>query len=284
MVDQGIIQRLTRNEADMAFKRRVQTIFEWIEPTNHQLIYDCGCGRGFYLKMFRAVSQCKLFGIELDSEILPKTMHNVSQLSDIHVMQANIYAQPWRDAIFDAAIVSEILEHIDDDLRGLKEVFRVVKPGGVVAITVPHANYPFLWDPINWILEKIFKTHIQNGFFAGIWANHVRLYTMAQLEKVVLAAGFEIEEKRSYTHYSFPFIHNLVYGLGKPLLESGKLPASIANAADRSRFDQNTSGRFNPVKLGIALFNWFDRWNLTNESPERSTVGLAIKARKPQTG
>ncbi|HVO44502.1 MAG TPA: class I SAM-dependent methyltransferase [Aggregatilineales bacterium] len=282
-IDDQTIARLTRNEADMAFKRRVRTIFEWIEPTDDKVIYDCACGRGFYLNMIRAVSRGKLYALELDPEVIPKTIRNVGHLPDVHVVRGNIYAQPWPDASFDAIILSEILEHVDDDLRGLREVFRVVKPGGVVAITVPNANYPFWWDPINWILESVFSTHIQHGPLAGIWANHVRLYTLDDLRAVVREAGFGIEEERSYTHYSFPFIHNIVYGLGKPLLESGAMPKELAKAADRTTFDQNDGSLLNPINLGLAVFNWFDRPNGTTESPGVSTQGLALKARKPRS-
>src|SRR5437764_5712737 len=126
MIDEQTIQRLTRNEADMAFKRRVRTIFEWIDPTDDKLIYDCACGRGFYLNMIRKVSQCKLYGLELDPEIVEKAGRNVLQLPDVHIVRANIYDQPWEDNKFDAIILSEILEHVDDDVRGLREVYRVL--------------------------------------------------------------------------------------------------------------------------------------------------------------
>jgi len=116
----------------------------------------------------------------------------------------------------------------------------LLKPGGVVAITVPNANYPFWWDPINRTLETAVHAHIGRGPLAGIWANHVRLYTAEQLRRAALAAGFVVEQERAFTHYSFPFIHNLVYGLGKPLLESGLMPEKMANAADRTKFDATT--------------------------------------------
>ncbi|MFN8417878.1 MAG: methyltransferase domain-containing protein [Anaerolineae bacterium] len=279
-IDQATIQRLTRNEADMAFKKRVQTIFDWIDVSADRTILDCACGRGFYLKMIRSVSQCKLVGLELDEEIIEKARRNIAGLPDISLTRANIYEQPFDDNSFDGVLLSEILEHIDDDVRGLREVKRVLKPGGVVAITVPNANYPFWWDPINKTLEGLFDTHIQHGVLAGIWANHVRLYTREQLRKAVLDAGLIIEEERSFTHYCFPFIHNLVYGLGKEALEAGLLPKNMAKAADRTTFDENDGNLFNPINLGLAVFNWFDRPNAMNEAPGVSTVNLCIKARK----
>lgn len=281
MIDEQTIRRLTRNEADMAFKKRVQTIFEWIPPHDDWRILDCACGRGYYLNMYRAVSRATLVGLELDDEIIRKAQRNVGHLPDVTLARGNIYHLPFPDDYFDGVILSEILEHIDDDVRGLREVYRVLKPGGVVAITVPNANYPFWWDPINKTLETLFHTKIRRGPLAGIWANHVRLYERNELRAAALAAGFTVEVERAFTHHCFPFIHNLVYGLGKPLLESGLLPQSMAVAADRTTFDQNRGSLLNPINLGVAVLNWFDRPNVLDEPPGRSTVNLALKGRKP---
>lgn len=282
MVNHQTIQRLTRNEADMAFKKRVQTIFEWIPPQPHSCILDCACGRGFYLNYYRTVSDVRLVGLELEEEIIRKAHTNVGHLPDVTLTRGNIYALPFPDDYFDGVILSEILEHIDDDVRGLREVWRVLKPGGVVAITVPNANYPFWWDPINKTLETWWNTKIRTGPLAGIWANHVRLYNLPELRDAVLNANFHVEAERAFTHHSFPFIHNIVYGLGKPLLESGLMPDSMAKAADRTTFDENDGHLLNPINIGLTLFNWFDRPNRLQEPLDRSTVNLCIKGRKPE--
>lgn len=280
MVDPAIIDYMTRNEADMAFKRRVKTIFEYVNPRADMRILDLPCGRGFYLNMLRYVSECQLVGAELDWPVIQEARRRLAHLRGISLHCVNIYNMPYPRNSFDAVILSEVLEHIEDDARGLREAFRVLKPGGIVAITVPHANYPFWWDPINKTLERLFKRHVRRGFFAGIWANHVRLYQPRQLRELVAAAGFTIEDERSFTHHCFPFIHNLVYGIGKPLLESGGLPKSMSAIADRMDFQENGS-RFNPVTIGIGLFNYFDRKNLADEAADRATLNLAIKGVKP---
>src|SRR5690606_1048306 len=134
-------------------------------------------------------------------EVLEKARHNVGHLQGMMLNHANIYHLPYPDNTFDSAILSEVLEHLDDDSAGLREILRVLKPGGVVAITVPNADYPFLWDPINRTLEHLFGTHISEGTFAGIWANHVRLYTRDELYDAAASAGFIVEEERAFTHY-----------------------------------------------------------------------------------
>lgn len=275
---------MMRNEADMAYRRRVQTIFEWLAPQDGDRILDAGCGRGFYLKFVRHVSQAEVAGVELELPYLRIAKAALAGESDVKLVNGSLYDLPFPAETFDKAILSEVLEHVDDDVKVLRSVARVVKPGGLIAITVPHANYPFWWDPINRTLETLFKTHIQHGLLAGIWAYHMRLYTPGQLRKAVLDADLEVAGERSFTHHCFPFIHNIVYGFGKTVLEAGLLPKDIAVAADRHNVSGDRGGRLNPVNIGLSLFEWFDRGNANNEPAGRSTVNLCLLARKVGAG
>ncbi len=284
MIDREAVARMVRNEADMAYRRRVQTILEWLDPTPDDLILDAGCGRGFYLQFLRHVSAARIVGMELEHLFLLKAQTALAGRPDILLVNGNLYHPPFAPDQFDKIILSEVLEHVPDDVAALRSLARVLKPGGLIAITVPNANYPFWWDPINKTLETLFHTHIRRGIFAGIWANHVRLYTRDQLRRAVLDAGLEIADERSFTHYSFPFIHNLVYGFGKELLEAGMLPKTIAAAADRHNVQGGSGSPLNPVNIGLRVFEWFDRRNTMNEPPGRSTVNLCILARKPAAG
>lgn len=280
MTDPNLIEKMTRNEADIAFRRRVRTIFEWVEPRKGDLVLDIPCGRGFYLKMFRHASGCRLVGADLEASFLKKAASSVPLDSATALSRADLQNLPFRDEVFDAIICSEGLEHIEDDLAGMRELTRIAKPGATIVVTVPNANYPFWWDPINRTLEKLFGRHIQNGPLAGIWANHLRLYRAEELRRLIEQAGLEVEEERSFTHHCFPFSHNIVYGIGKPLLESGLLPDSLAKTVDRSRFDEASQSR-NLLAIGVALLQSFDRNNEMNEPSLRATVSLCAKCRRP---
>jgi ubiquinone/menaquinone biosynthesis C-methylase UbiE len=274
------VEHMTRKEADMAFKRRAWTIFEWLGPTAGKTILDCGCGRGFYLKMLRHLSgTSRLLGIDREFPLLVKARRNLAGSSGILPANASVYHLPYADATFDAVILSEVLEHVEDEAAALREIRRALAPGGLLVITVPHANYPFWWDPLNKTLETLFGRPIRRGPLAGIWAHHVRLYTPERLRDVTRAAGFAVEDERSFTHHCLPFVHNLLYGLGKPLLESGLL-GGLTQAADRGSFDQDGGSRWNPIHLGLKLLNRIDRKNRMNEPAGRSTVNLCLKARK----
>src|SRR4029077_14532602 len=86
---------LTRKEADMAFKRRAWTLFEWLGPTDGQTILDCGCGRGFYLKMLRHLGTARLFGIDLELPYMRKARRNTAVLTAALVSHASLYDPPF---------------------------------------------------------------------------------------------------------------------------------------------------------------------------------------------
>jgi ubiquinone/menaquinone biosynthesis C-methylase UbiE len=281
--DPAVIERMVRNEADMAYRRRVKTIFEWLKPTDSDLILDGGTGRGFYLRFIREVCNASVVGLELEFQIIRMAWQALARLPEISLVNGSLYSIPFPDNSFNKIILSEVLEHVPDDVRALREVARVLKPGGLVAITVPNANYPFWWDPINKTLETLLDTHIQRGALAGLWANHVRLYTRQQLRQAVREAGLEVAAERAFTHHSFPFIHNLVYGIGKPILEARMLPTGIMKAADRHNITDDKGSPLNPVNIGLRIFEWFDRRNVMDEPEGQTTVNLCVLARKPSS-
>lgn len=277
------LERALANEADMAFKHRARAVFEFLALRDGDRVLDAGCGRGFFLNLAQALFPgIRLIGVELDWPLLRLARHRVAQAS---VAGARVEALPFADGSFDKIIFSEVLEHIPDDRRALGEVARVLAPDGVLALTVPHANYPFWWDPINKVLESLTGRHIGRGPLAGIWANHVRLYTPERVTRLVAEAGLVVDEVRCLVRHCFPFSHNLVYGLGKPLLERGWLPARWAEAADR--FDLRPARRswYHPIQFGLALFNAFDRLNQVSPPRlDRSFVIIALRAHKAREG
>lgn len=280
MISEETLNRLVRNEADMAFRRRVRTVFEWLDLQDGDHVLDGGCGRGFYLKFARQVSNCRLTGLDAEYPYLRIAQAELPD-GDVTLVNGSLYALPFPANTFDKIIFSEVLEHLEDDIGGLRELARVLKPGGLIAITVPHQNYPFWWDPINKTLETLFDAPIRRGLLAGIWANHVRLYERSQLRRVAEEAGLEVLAERSFTHYSMPFMHNVVYGFGKTVLEAGWLPAPMAAAADRHHYQESDDSPLNPVNFGLRVMEFFDRRNVMDEPEGRSTVNLCLKGRKP---
>jgi SAM-dependent methyltransferase len=272
------LERLLRNEADMAAKHRVRVVLEYLDVQPGERVLDCGCGYGWFLKVLEQMSAGRLVGVDVDLGRLEKARRELGRRGAA-VLAADAVRLPFPDDTFDKVVLSEVLEHLPDDRAALREVRRVLKPGGVVAITVPHRDYPMLWDPVNWLRERLGAAPIRHGLLGGIWTEHLRLYRREEIAGLVRESRLAVEDVRGFVRYCFPFSHNLVYGLGKPLVERGWLAR-----ADRFRYAENRGSACDPLTLGRWLFNALDRLNGPGPRPAGPAVVIAVKARKPGGG
>lgn len=276
--DHAILDRILRNEADMAYRRRARILLDYLDPQPGERILDCGCGAGFYLMAIGKLRQVRLVGLDGDPARLRQ-----AQLEQVPaaLVRSDIQRLPFAGESFDKVLMSEVLEHLPDDRAALREIHRILKPGGVLALSVPHSNYPFWWDPINRVWAGTGHEPIRSGPLVGIWTNHERLYWPDELAERVQEAGFATEKVEETTHYSLPFAHFLVYGIGKPLVERSLLPDGLLKSADRFRGEENNGSLLNPINLGLALFNTVDRLNERPKVAKRATfVNVLVKARK----
>jgi ubiquinone/menaquinone biosynthesis C-methylase UbiE len=273
---------LLRNESDVAYKRRVRCMVSYLDLQPGLTILDCGTGMGFYLKVISELCPtCRLLGIDYAEKVL-RFAHGHLAARGAVVMRGDIHSLGFAGETFDRVVMSEVLEHLTDDRRALREVRRVMKPGALLAMTVPYRHYPYWYDPINRIAEDLFRHPIRTGPFAGIWANHERLYDREQIVAAVEGAGFQVERVEALTHYCFPGTQTIVYTLGKGLIEHNLLPGFIGRSTHRFRGQDNKGSTWNPVNWALALFNAIDRLN-ENEArllTKHTFVNIAIMARK----
>lgn len=263
---------LLTNELDIAFRSRVLTMFEFLTLSNEDRVLDCGCGRGFYLRLIRELYSSELTGIDPDKDTLAIARSKLKD-KNIKLLHASANELPFSNNVFDKILFSEVLEHIPNDSQALKEIWRVLRPGGVLALTVPNARYPFLWDPINRTLESLFDTRIRTGILAGIWTDHQRLYKLEDILALAEQSGFAVEEIRHLTYYCFPFSHNLLYGVGKELFDRGLLPAGIEREVDRFEVSSSKNRAFSFVR---KIFQGVDKLN-RNGNKRGSSVCIALK-------
>ncbi|MBI4009218.1 class I SAM-dependent methyltransferase [Candidatus Roizmanbacteria bacterium] len=278
------LENILKSEIDPAFAKRAEFIFQAIEVEKPKKVLDAGCGRGFYLQALSLFPFIKeIHGIDINEKYLQIARSSTSRhsgplqdysLSRIVFQNASIYSLPYTNKYFDFIICSEVLEHLKNDAEALRELKRVLKPSGTLIITVPNHNFPFLWDPLNWILMKLFNTHINKNIWwlAGIWADHERLYLSKEIKLLAKESGFSIAEMRGYVHWCWPFSHFILYGIGKNLVEKFGL-------ADFSRFNLQT--RKKNAEL-IADFFRLPSTILKKQTRNSPSVNLLILLRKIQ--
>jgi len=139
-------------------------------------ILDVGCGTGANLEMLAEFGEAE--GVDVSAEAL--TFCQARGLTSVKQGQAE--ALPYDANSFDLVTGLDVVEHLDDDLAGLKEMRRVLRRDGRALLFVP--AFMFLWG-------------VQDDV-----SNHRRRYTLKELNRVVREAGFEVE-RATFVNLSF---------------------------------------------------------------------------------
>ena len=161
---------------------------------SNQLLLDMGCGEGRHSIGALLETPANVIGMDLSVQDLKIAKHRLNDfdLSDINTSctfgVGNINDIPIKSASLDAVMCSEVLEHVDSPEESIHELVRVLKPGGVMALSVPR----YLPELICWKLSKEYS-HTAGG--------HVRFFWHRQLKDLAVNAGLKYQ--------SFHWAHGL---------------------------------------------------------------------------
>lgn len=265
------IERLLLTTGDMALRRRARWLLTNLDLRPGEKVLDVGCGDGYYLHLLANLGiNLKITGVDNNQEALASARRNIKR-KKVKLIEGDTLKLPFRGNTFDKIIASEVLEHLPNDQVGINELHRVLKKGGKIVISVPHKNYPFLWDPINWILERFLNYHIKNGFWAGIWNQHERLYSEVALKFLLKKEGFKDIKTEILTSICLPFNHYLINIFARILADNRSLRSTYL-----SKFtEKKGKSQITPFLL---LFH-FDKLNDIFKS-DRVGVSLVLSAIK----
>jgi len=149
-----------------------------------QRVIEIGCGTGYALLALRAaLPGSRLCGSEMHAGALALARRRVAD--SVELVQMDARNIPF-EAEFDLICAFDVLEHIDDDEGVLAQMFRAVRPGGGILLSVP--QHPFMWSHID------------------VRANHKRRYRSNELGRKCARAGFEILRSTSFVTTLLPFM------------------------------------------------------------------------------
>ena len=144
-------------------------------------LLDVGCGTGSNLAAFSGFALAA--GIDMSVEALGFCRQRGIE----RVALSEVERLPFPDGAFDVITAMDMLEHTDDDLAALAELRRVLKPGGLLLVTVP--AYGFLWSEHDEALK------------------HRRRYTAHELRNKMTVTDFRIERSSYFiTALFFPIL------------------------------------------------------------------------------
>jgi SAM-dependent methyltransferase len=149
-----------------------------VRPGDRLLDAGCGEGRHCYGALERGA---RVVGLDLDSAGLKAAAGGLRKRADEkdslgEMLQGNTFALPFADATFDKIICSEVMEHVHDYRAAARELARVTRPGGRVAITIPTTTSENLY------------LRVGDDYFESL-GGHIRIFEPRQLAEGLAEAG-----------------------------------------------------------------------------------------------
>ncbi len=158
-----------------------------LAPGGRLLDLGCGAGRHAFEALRRGARVVAFDYDEVELKDVAAMAATMDEAGDIQVPGSASTAcgdaarLPFPDGTFDRIIAAEVLEHIPDDEAAIRELVRVLRPGGTMAVTVP----AWLAERICWALSDRYHAPFVEG-------GHVRIYTASELRSKLRAAGLEL--------------------------------------------------------------------------------------------
>ncbi len=139
-------------------------------------VLDMGCGGGRHaFSLYKRGADVVAFDMSFADLVEVTTMFAAIHLegqapegATASAVRGTAYSLPFEDASFDRIIAAEIMEHLPEDELAMSELYRVLKPGGLIAVTVPRYGP----EKVNWALSE--EYHNNPG-------GHIRIYKGSEL-------------------------------------------------------------------------------------------------------
>ena len=150
-------------------------------------LIDCGCGPGsITVDLARAVAPGDAIGFDLRADALTqgRTLARKRGIANVAFLAASIYQLPYADDSFDAAFACAVLQHMAAPVAALKEIRRVLRPGGVIGIVDGSSTITFRY-PTSPLLEAWDKLRVLQREH-----NTERSSDALQLRALLREAGF----------------------------------------------------------------------------------------------
>jgi SAM-dependent methyltransferase len=185
-------------------ERRVATHAEFFLPelVRGESLLDCGCGPGtLTVDLAEAVAPGEVHAIDVSEEqfAIGRTVAAERGVA-VSFQQGSVYELPFDDARFDAVFAHALLEHLADPRAAVREMARVLRPGGVLGVSSPDWGGSIVAPPheqLEWALEAWRDLKRENGGEPEA-GRHLPVWTAAAgLTDLRVGARYEVYEDPS---------------------------------------------------------------------------------------
>jgi SAM-dependent methyltransferase len=132
-------------------------------------VLDAGCGTGGFIKRLKVrYPKWTFTGLDYSAVACDLARQRTAET----IVQGSILELPFADQSFDAVVTADVLYHLPDDSVALKEIYRVLKPGGIIVMNLP--AHRWLWS------------------YHDVAVAGLRRYTRREVKQKLVAVGFKV--------------------------------------------------------------------------------------------
>jgi SAM-dependent methyltransferase len=195
---------------------RLHWAYGWEFISDNDTVLDYGCFDGRFINILSTSKSVQVFGVDKNQDIVK----SVNKNNIVHIQKA----LPFDDGHFNVVTMFEVMEHVHDQKYVLLEIYRVLKDGGLLIISVPQKHiFSFLdWGNWKYIFPKVHKYwytkrhsaqeyHYRyvdnpNGLIGDVdkekaWHQH---FKMRELSDLLTSNGFEIKDLDGFGVFGIP--------------------------------------------------------------------------------
>jgi ubiquinone/menaquinone biosynthesis C-methylase UbiE len=167
---------------DRASRQRALDQLDQHVKTEAPVLLEIGCSSGFMLHDIRQrLPHARLIG----SDYVRGPLEQLAErMPDVPLLQFNLVDCPLPDDSVDALVLLNVLEHIEDDAAAVRQLYRILRPGGIAVIEVPAG--PNLYD----VYDKLLL--------------HFRRYSSKALRHLIRGAGFRVVDQSHIGFFMYP--------------------------------------------------------------------------------
>jgi len=182
-------------------------------------VLEVGSGEGYGINILAPFAD-EYVAIDKYQTQIPDSASNFKH---VQFMQVNVPPLPFQEHSFDSVVTFQVIEHIDQDKEFVKEIYRVLKPGGVLILTTPNRTMSLTRNP--WHireytpteLKSLLEQNFSNTDIQGVFGN----------EKVM---EYYEKNKASVKKFTRFDLFNLQYNLPRWMLQ---IPYDLLNRINR---------------------------------------------------
>lgn len=163
------------------YDRRFQYLVECVDRARQRLgtrlrVLDGGCGDGYWLARLSALEGLELLGVDYN----PVRVERARQAAPAARVHCGDLRRFQAQEPFDVIWLSQVLEHVEDDMGLLRQMRRLLRPEGVLILGTPNEG--------SWLQQRALRRRGTSG-----QTDHVHFYTEKEVRRKVSEAGFRVE-------------------------------------------------------------------------------------------